>query len=64
MACLLRDLSPKEFQPRWAEMPRVMGSSDFETWFKAGESAEIILERIHKSADDFKEQRKDFLLYP
>jgi uncharacterized protein YbbC (DUF1343 family) len=64
MACLLRDLSPKEFQPRWAEMPRVVGSSDFETWFKAGESAETILERIHKSADDFKEQRKDFLLYP
>lgn len=63
VACLLRDLSPKEFQPRWAEMPRVVGSAEFETWFKAGESAETILERIHKSAEDFKEERKPFLLY-
>ncbi|MBK8575068.1 MAG: DUF1343 domain-containing protein [Elusimicrobia bacterium] len=62
-ACLLRDLSPKDFRPRWAEMPRVVGSADFETWFKAGESAEAIVERLHKSAEDFKEERKPFLLY-
>lgn len=64
LACLLRDASPKEFQPRWAEMPRVVGSADFETWFKAGESPDVILEKIHKSAEDFKEERKPFLLYP
>lgn len=63
-ACLLRDLSPKDFHPRWAEMPRVMGSPEFERWFKGGESAETLLDRIHKSADDFKEERKPYLLYP
>ena len=62
-ACLLRDLSPKDFHPRWAEMPRVVGSADFETWFKAGESPESILEKIHKSAEAFKEERKPFLMY-
>lgn len=61
--CLLRDLSPKEFQPRWDEMPRGVGSREFETWFKAGDSAEMILERIHKSAAEFEDQRKEFLLY-
>ncbi|MBL0058105.1 MAG: DUF1343 domain-containing protein [Elusimicrobia bacterium] len=63
-ACLLRDLSPKEFQPRWAEMPRVVGSADFETWFKAGDSPEAILERIHRSATIFFDDRKSILVYP
>jgi uncharacterized protein YbbC (DUF1343 family) len=63
-ACLLRDLSPKQFQPRWAEMPRVVGSTDFETWFKAGDSADVILERIHRSAAIFFDDRKPFLDYP
>ena len=63
VACLLRDFSPKDFRPRWAEMPRVVGSAEFESWFKAGESPDAILEKIHKSAENFKEERNPFLLY-
>ncbi|MBL8023067.1 MAG: DUF1343 domain-containing protein [Elusimicrobia bacterium] len=62
--CALRDISPKDFKPRWAEMPRVVGSSDFEVWFNAGESPETILNRVHESAAGFSEERKPFLLYP
>jgi uncharacterized protein YbbC (DUF1343 family) len=62
-ACLLRDMHPKDFRPRWAEMPRVVGTPDFETWFKAGESPESILTRIRASGEKFKEDRKPFLLY-
>jgi uncharacterized protein YbbC (DUF1343 family) len=62
--CLLRDISPKDFKPRWKEMPRVVGSPDFEDWYNAGESAETILKRVHESAAEFEEERSPFLLYP
>jgi uncharacterized protein YbbC (DUF1343 family) len=63
-ACLLRDLSPKDFAPRWDEMPRVVGSAAFEAWFKAGESPAVILTRVHESAAVFREEREPFLIYP
>jgi uncharacterized protein YbbC (DUF1343 family) len=62
--CLLRDMFPKDFKPRWKEMPRVVGSPDFEDWYNAGESAETILKRVHESAASFQEERSPLLLYP
>jgi uncharacterized protein YbbC (DUF1343 family) len=62
-ACLLRDRHPREFQPRWAEMPYVTGSRGFETLFRSGAPAERLLAGIHASAAKFLEERKPFLLY-
>lgn len=62
-ACALRDLSPADFQPRWAEMPRMAGSDAFETLFKAGAPAQEILDRFHKSAAEFEKIRLPHLLY-
>jgi uncharacterized protein YbbC (DUF1343 family) len=63
-ACLLRELSPAEFQPRWEEMPRMVGSREFERLYKSGASAEEILKWTHQSAESFLKQREPFLLYP
>lgn len=63
-ACLLRDLSPNEFKPRWEEMPRVVGSRAWETWFKAGDSPDKILERTRADAESFRSARQDILIYP
>jgi N-acetylmuramic acid 6-phosphate etherase len=63
-ACALRDKHRLAFQPRWDEMPFVVGSREFEKWFVAGAPPENLLERIHKSAEEFMEARKPYLLYP
>ena len=63
MAILLRELSPKDFQPRWDEVARVTGSRDFETMYKFNKSAEEILNLFHKSADQFLKDRQAYLLY-
>jgi uncharacterized protein YbbC (DUF1343 family) len=63
IACLLRDLSPKEFELRWDEIARVTGSRDFESMYKANKPAAEILEVFHKSAEKFKKDRQEFLLY-
>jgi uncharacterized protein YbbC (DUF1343 family) len=63
MAILLRELSPKDFQPRWDEMARVTGSRDFETLYKLNKSADDILALFHKSANQFIRDRQAYLLY-
>ncbi len=63
IACLLRELSPKDFQLRWDEVARVTGSHDFETQYKANKTAADILEVFHKSSDQFLKDRAPYLLY-
>lgn len=63
MAVLLRELSPKDFQPRWDEMARVTGSHDFEALYKFNKPAEDILNLFHKSSDQFLKDRQAYLLY-
>jgi uncharacterized protein YbbC (DUF1343 family) len=64
VACLIRELWPKDFQPRWDEVARVTGSQDFEHLFIQNKSPAEILEVFHKSADDFVKARQPYLLYP
>jgi len=61
--CLLRELHAAEFQPRWPEMPYVVGSRDFETLYKTGEPADQILQRLHAGAAEFLKTRLPYLLY-
>ncbi|MFA5975560.1 MAG: DUF1343 domain-containing protein [Elusimicrobiota bacterium] len=63
IACLLRELSPKDFQLRWLEVARVTGSQDFEHLYQQNRPAAEILEVFHKSAEQFLSDRKAFLLY-
>ncbi len=63
VACLLRELSPNDFEPRWEEVARVTGSNDFEKMFKMGRSAIEILDLFHKSAEKFAKDRQPHLLY-
>lgn len=63
MALYLKELSPKDFQPRWDEVARVTGSSDFEKMYKDNTAAAEIVARFKKSADDFRASRTPFLLY-
>lgn len=63
-ACLIRDARPKAFQPRWPEMPRVVGDAAFESDFNAGRSAADLLAVIHQSAAEFDTARRAHLLYP
>lgn len=62
-ACLLRDARPAAFRPRWAEMPRVVGSGDFEIQFNGGASAADLLGVAHRSAAAFDAERRPHLLY-
>ena len=63
VSCLLRELWPKDFQPRWDEVARVTGSHDFEHLYIQNKSAADILVVFHKSADDFVKSRQPYLLY-
>jgi len=63
MCCLIRELWPKEFAPRWEEVARVTGSQDFEHLYEANRPASEILDVFHKSADDFAKARTPYLLY-
>jgi uncharacterized protein YbbC (DUF1343 family) len=63
VCCLIRELWPKEFQPRWDEVARVTGSQDFEHLYEANKPAADILDVFHKSADDFTKARTPYLLY-
>jgi N-acetylmuramic acid 6-phosphate etherase len=62
-AWILRDLPPKEFEPRWTEMPLVTGTAAFETLFKSGAPVEDYLQKEGEDVRRFMEQRKPFLLY-
>lgn len=62
-ACLIRDARKKDFLPRWAEMPRVVGSNVFQTLFESGVPASDLLQGIHDDADFFYDKRAPFLLY-
>ena len=62
-AWILRDLHPKEFEPRWTEMPLVTGTSAFETQFKSGAAVEEYLKKEAEDVRRFIEERKPFLLY-
>jgi uncharacterized protein YbbC (DUF1343 family) len=63
VSCLLRELWPKDFQPRWDEVARVTGSQDFEHLYIQNKPASDILDVFHKSADDFAKARQPYLLY-
>jgi uncharacterized protein YbbC (DUF1343 family) len=63
IACLIRELWPKEFQPRWEEVARVTGSQDFEHLYEANRPAAEILDLFHKSAEQFAKDRTPYLLY-
>ncbi len=62
-ACFIRDARPRKFLPRWAEMPRVVGSRDFERGFAAGETPAALLRPFHDSAEAFRQKREAALLY-
>jgi uncharacterized protein YbbC (DUF1343 family) len=62
-ACLLREASPADFQPRWAELPRVTGSAEFERLYKAGTPAAEILASWTPRLDGFRAARRSVLLY-
>jgi uncharacterized protein YbbC (DUF1343 family) len=62
-ACLFRELWPKEFQPRWDEIARVTGSTDFQRLYEANKPASEILDLFHQSADQFSKDRQPYLLY-
>ena len=63
IACLIRELWPKDFVPRWEEVARVTGSQDFEHLYEANQPAAEMLDLFHKSADQFGKDRQPFLLY-
>jgi len=63
IACAVRELWPKDFQPRWDEVARVTGSSDFEHLYIQNKPAADILAVFHKSADQFAKDRQPYLLY-
>ena len=63
LSCLLRELWPKSFLPRWDEVARVTGSQDFQRLYEAGKSAADILDVFHKSAEQFAKDRQPYLLY-
>jgi uncharacterized protein YbbC (DUF1343 family) len=62
-AWILRELNPKEFQLRWAEMPYVTGSPAFQTFYQSGAPAEEYLDKIHGDAENFRRDRASVLLY-
>lgn len=62
-ACFIRDKHPVDFEPRWAEMPFIVGSTAFEKNFVGGAKAEVLLEKIHGDAAGFERDRVSFLLY-
>jgi len=64
IACLVRELWPKEFQPRWDEVARVTGSQDFEHLYVQNKPPEDILAVFHKDAAEFVKTRDPYLLYP
>jgi len=63
ICCLIRELWPKDFQPRWDEVARVTGSQDFEHLYEANRPAVEILDLFHKSAEQFAKDRQPYLLY-
>jgi len=63
VSCLVRELWPKDFQPRWEEVARVTGSQDFEHMYEANKPAAEILDVFHKSAEQFAKDRQPYLLY-
>ena len=63
IACLIRELWPKEFKPRWDEVARVTGSQDFEHLYIENKPAADMLNLFHKSAEDFVKDRQPYLLY-
>lgn len=62
-ACALRDSSPKDFKPRWDEMPNVVGTPAWKEWFLSGEKPERLLERARGTIDEFRTERLSVLLY-
>ncbi len=62
-AWILRDLSPKDFQPRWDEMPVVTGTNTFETLYKSGATDDDYLKKADEDSRRFLEERKPTLLY-
>lgn len=64
LACFLRDRHPKDFTPRWDEVARMVGTTEFERLYKAGAPPETILALFHREAARFDERRRAFLLYP
>jgi uncharacterized protein YbbC (DUF1343 family) len=63
LSCLLRELCPKNFLPRWDEVARVTGSQDFQHLYEANKPASEILDVFHKSAAQFEKDRQPALLY-
>jgi N-acetylmuramic acid 6-phosphate etherase len=64
MACFLRDRSPADFKIRWEEMPRLVGTRDFQRLFAQGASPTEILSVLDASVAAFKEDRRKYLIYP
>ena len=62
-ACALRDSSPRDFKPRWDEMPHVVGDPAWKDWFLSGETPERLLERARATIDAFRSERLSVLLY-
>ncbi|MBI4051749.1 MAG: DUF1343 domain-containing protein [Elusimicrobia bacterium] len=63
IACLLREYHPKEFEPRWEEVRRMVGNDEFKNLYLEGKTAQEILSQVQKSVDSFSALRPKYLLY-
>lgn len=63
LAVALRDLHPKEFVVRRADMAKMTGTQRFNDLYDGGAGAEAILEMFRKDSETFRAERAAFLLY-
>lgn len=61
---MLRELSPKEFLPRWEEVARVTGDRQLELAYRGNRPVESVLKHFREGAERFRKDRDSFLLYP
>ncbi|MBI3549577.1 MAG: DUF1343 domain-containing protein [Elusimicrobia bacterium] len=63
LAHALRQVHPQEFQPKWEQTIRMVGTDRFRQIYDAGASPEKLIELFNAGAEDFKKSRKLYLLY-
>ncbi|OGR86145.1 MAG: hypothetical protein A3A86_03125 [Elusimicrobia bacterium RIFCSPLOWO2_01_FULL_60_11] len=60
---ILTDLYPDDFKPKWDEVARVTGGTQFKDMIERSQSAETIVIQIRDAARKFEEARRPYLLY-
>jgi uncharacterized protein YbbC (DUF1343 family) len=59
----LREANPKEYQWKWDEARKMMGSSEFQRIYERPEHSVQLLRLFNQDAEDFEQSRKPYLLY-